>query len=129
MCTIAEQITQHYVAIYTNVLLILEPKEHKFAHVRQCLPLETLEVRPLHSLCESNLFVKQVQTDKENTVVNLISNNRTHTLIFKDEKYCLEFTKNLEAARRELRDDRLRQVLSLLDCKLGEIKLRPDSGF
>jgi len=44
-CMVAEQISQHYVAIYTHVVLILEPKEHKFAVVRQCIPLPTLEVK------------------------------------------------------------------------------------
>jgi len=55
-CMVAEQISQHYVAIYTHVVLILEPKEHKFAVVRQCIPLPTLEVKnhPPHTASPSH---------------------------------------------------------------------------
>eukprot|EP01087_Luapelamoeba_hula_P018692 TRINITY_DN606_c1_g1_i1.p1 TRINITY_DN606_c1_g1~~TRINITY_DN606_c1_g1_i1.p1 ORF type:complete len:1504 (+),score=363.67 TRINITY_DN606_c1_g1_i1:186-4697(+) len=99
-CTIAEQISSHYVGIYTSVVLILEARDHKFAVVRQCLPLDTLQIQ---------------QEPTETTVLHLVSNGRKHTILFQDQRYCLQLRTDLENASNALRDYKLHQIVALFN--------------
>jgi len=63
---------------------------------------------------------KQIQTDKENPLwLHLASNGRTHTLIFKEDRYCTEVKKEVDHAKTVWRDDRIKQVTLLLNSAIG----------